>query len=70
MAEKPGNSPIIKAPKPFDNLAESAATDQVAAALTPDEQRELLRRVDAYRASRDPGEPAAQVIERLRRRYR
>jgi putative addiction module component (TIGR02574 family) len=69
MTDKPGNAPPIKAPKPFDDLAECAATDQMAAALTPDEQRELLRRLDEYRASRDPGEPAAQVVERLRRRY-
>lgn len=68
MADKPCQVPPIEPPKPLDDLSETSAAGQVAAPLTPEERHELRRRLDAYRTSRDPGEPAATVIEKLRLR--
>lgn len=51
-----------------EDLWDSIASDQNALPLTPDQQAELDRRLDAYEKDRDPGRPAEEVVADIRRR--
>ena len=51
-----------------EDLWDSIASDQNALPLTPEQQRELDRRLDAYKADGDPGRPAEDVIAEIRKR--
>lgn len=51
-----------------EDLWDSIAADQSALPLTPEQRAELDRRLDAYEADGDPGRPAEEVIEEIRRK--
>ncbi len=51
-----------------EDLLDSIAADQNALPLTPEQRAELDRRLDAYEADGDPGRPAEQVIEEIRKK--
>jgi putative addiction module component (TIGR02574 family) len=52
----------------FDDLWDSIAVKQHALELTPQQQLELDRRLDAYEVDRIPGRPAGEAIAEIRRR--
>jgi putative addiction module component (TIGR02574 family) len=51
-----------------EDLWDSIAADQNALPLTPEQRAELDRRLDAYEADGDPGRPAEEVIEEIRKK--
>lgn len=51
-----------------EDLWDSIAEDQNALPLTPEQRAELDRRLDAYEADGDPGRPAEEVIEEIRKK--
>jgi putative addiction module component (TIGR02574 family) len=51
-----------------EDLWDSIAADQNASPLTPEQRAELDRRLDAYEADGDPGRPAEEVIEEIRKK--
>jgi putative addiction module component (TIGR02574 family) len=51
-----------------EDLWDSIASNQNALPLTPEQQVELDRRLDAYEADGDPGRPAEDVITEIRKR--
>jgi putative addiction module component (TIGR02574 family) len=51
-----------------EDLWDSIASNQSALPLTPEQQAELDRRLDAYEADGDPGRPAGDVIMEIRKR--
>jgi len=51
-----------------EDLWDSIASNQNALPLTPEQQAELDRRLDAYEANGDPGRPAENVIAEIRKR--
>ena len=51
-----------------EDLWDSIAADQNAFPLTPEQRAELDRRLDAYEADGDPGRPAEEVIEEIRKK--
>lgn len=51
-----------------EDLWDSIASDQNALPLTPEQQGELDRRLDAYEKDGNPGRPAEDVIEEIRKR--
>ncbi len=51
-----------------EDLWDSIASDQDALPLTPEQQAELDRRLDAYEADGDPGRPVMDVIAEIRKR--
>lgn len=51
-----------------EDLWDSIASDRNALPLTPEQQAELDRRLDAYEADGDPGRPAEDVIAEIRNR--
>ena len=60
--------PVDERIRLVEDLWDSIASDQKALPLTPEQQAELDRRLDAYEADRDPGRPAEDVIAEIRRR--
>lgn len=50
-----------------EDLWDSIAADQCALPLTPEQRAELDRRFDAYEADGDPGRPAEEVVEEIRK---
>lgn len=51
-----------------EELWDSIAADQGVLRLTEAQRRELDRRLDAYELDRNPGRPAADVMEDIRKR--
>jgi putative addiction module component (TIGR02574 family) len=51
-----------------EDLWDSIAADQQTLQLTTEQKAELDRRLDAYETDRNPGRPALEVIEDIRRR--
>ena len=51
-----------------EDLWDSIASDQNALPLTPEQQAELDRRLDAYEADGHPGHPAENIIGEIRKR--
>ncbi len=51
-----------------EDLWDSIASDQNALPLTPEQQAELDRRLDAYEKDGNPGRPAEDVIADIRKR--
>jgi putative addiction module component (TIGR02574 family) len=51
-----------------EDLWDSIASDQSALPLTPEQQVELDRRIDAYEADGHLGRPAEDVIAEIRKR--
>jgi putative addiction module component (TIGR02574 family) len=51
-----------------EDLWDSIAADSSALPLTPEQRAELDRRLDAYEADGDPGRPAEEVIEEIRKK--
>lgn len=51
-----------------EELWDSIAADQGALALTDAQRRELDRRLDAYEADRNPGQPLQDVLSDIRKR--
>lgn len=51
-----------------EELWDSIAADQGVLPLTEAQRRELDRRLDAYELDRNPGRPAADVMEDIRKR--
>ena len=51
-----------------EDLWDSIASDQNALPLTPEQQTELDRRLDAYEANGVSGRPAEDVIAEIRKR--
>ncbi len=51
-----------------EDLWDSIAVEQEALSLTDEQKAELDRRLDAYEVDRNPGRPAAEVIEEIRRK--
>jgi putative addiction module component (TIGR02574 family) len=51
-----------------EDLWDSIASDQNALPLTPEQQAELDRRLDAYEANGHPGRTAEDVIGEIRKR--
>ena len=49
-----------------EDLWDSIARDQQALKLTPEQAAELNRRLDAFAADGAPGQPADEVIARIR----
>ena len=49
-----------------EDIWDSIAEDQGALPLTDAQREELDRRLEAYRVTKDPGEDAVEVIERIR----
>ena len=51
-----------------EDLWDSIASEQKALPLTPEQQTELDRRLDAYEKDGNPGRPAEDVIADIRKR--
>ncbi len=51
-----------------EDLWDSIASDQNALPLTPEQQAELDKRLDAYEKDGNPGRPAGEVIAEIRTR--
>lgn len=51
-----------------EDIWDSIAAEQEALPLTPQQRRELDRRLQAYRIDGDRGVPAVESIERIRSR--
>jgi putative addiction module component (TIGR02574 family) len=51
-----------------EDLWDSIAADQSLLPLTPEQQAELDRRLDAYESDGNPGRPAEDVIADIRKR--
>lgn len=51
-----------------EELWDSIAVDQKAISLTQAQKQELNRRLDAYEIDQNPGRPAADVMEAIRKR--
>lgn len=51
-----------------EELWDSIAADQGVLGITEAQRRELNRRLDAYELDRNPGRPAADVIDDIRKR--
>ena len=51
-----------------EELWDSIAADQGALALTDAQRLELDRRLDAYEADRNPGQPLEEVLTGIRKR--
>ena len=49
-----------------EDIWDSIAEDRGALPLTDAQREELDRRLEAYRGTKDPGEDAVEVIERIR----
>lgn len=60
--------PIDERIKLVEDLWDSIAADHEALPFTPEQKAELDKRLDAYEADKDPGQPAHEVIADLRRR--
>jgi len=54
--------------KLVEDIWDSIAAEQAEVPMTPAQQRELDARLETYRVDRDRGEPATEVIERIRAR--
>lgn len=52
--------------KLVEDIWDSIGVEQAAVPLTPGQQRELDARFEAYRVDRNRGEPAIEVIGRIR----
>ncbi len=51
-----------------EDLWDSIASDQNALPLTPEQRVELDQRLDAIEADGNPGRPAEEAIEKIRKR--
>lgn len=60
--------PVDERIRIIEDLWDSIAADQSALPLTPEQQAELDRRLDAYESDCNPGRPAEDVIADIRRR--
>ena len=68
MASKIQDLPLDERLKRVEDIWDSIAVEQAAVPMTPEQKRELDNRLDAYRAIREPGDPAIEVIEGIRTR--
>ncbi len=50
-----------------EDIWDSIAQDQEALQLTPEQAEELNRRLKAFRSDGDMGQPAGEVISRIRK---
>ena len=62
------NLPLDERIRLVEDLWDSIASDQNALPLTPEQQAELDRRLDAYEADGHPGRPAEDVMAEIRKR--
>jgi putative addiction module component (TIGR02574 family) len=53
--------------KLVEDIWDSIAAEQEALPITPEQRRELDRRLERYRVDGDRGAPAAESIERIRK---
>jgi putative addiction module component (TIGR02574 family) len=60
--------PLDERIKLVEDLWDSIAADQRAVSLTPAQQAELDRRLDAYDLDKNPGRPASKVLADIRRK--
>lgn len=60
--------PVDERIRLVEDLWDSIAADQHVLALTPEQQVELDKRLDAYEADKNPGRSAEEVIEDIRKR--
>ena len=60
--------PITERIRLVEDLWDSIAAEQAALPLTAEQRDELDRRLDAYAADGNPGQPAADVIAEIRNR--
>lgn len=51
-----------------EDLWDSIAADQRTLPLTQEQKSELDRRLDRYESDQDPGRPAADVLDDIRRK--
>jgi len=51
-----------------EDIWDSIAEEQEALPISDAQRRELDRRLEAYRLSKEPGVPAVEAIERIRAR--
>ena len=68
MNSKLRNLPLDERIRLVEDLWDSIASDQNSLPLTPEQQAELDRRLDAYQTDGDPGRPAEDVIAEIRKR--
>ena len=68
VASKIQDLPLDERLKRVEDIWDSIAVEQAAVPMTPEQKRELDNRLDAYRAIREPGDPAIEVIEGIRAR--
>ena len=68
MATKPQQLPVEERIKLVEDLWDSIAADQQALRLTPEQQAELDRRLDAYEADKNPGRSATHAVADIRRK--
>ena len=68
MATNIQDFPLDKRFKLVDDIRETITAEQAAVPMTSEQKRELDNRLDVYQAIRDPGDPAGEVIERIRAR--
>lgn len=68
MATKTQDLPIDRRFKLVDDIGETITLEQAAVPMTAEQKCELDIRLEVYRAIRDPGDPAGEVIERIRAR--
>jgi putative addiction module component (TIGR02574 family) len=60
--------PIAERIRLVEDLWDSIAAEQDTLPLTPEQRAELDRRLDAYAADGNRGQPAAEVIADIRKR--
>jgi putative addiction module component (TIGR02574 family) len=60
--------PVEERIRVVEDLWDSIAADQNALPLTPDQKKELDRRLDAYEIDKNPGRLAADAIADIRRK--
>lgn len=60
--------PLDERSRRVEDIWNGFADDREAPGISDEQRRELERRLEACRLSNDPDAPAAQVIERIRRR--
>lgn len=60
--------PIQERMRLVEELWDSIASDQHALPLTDAQRAELDRRLDAYHADGNPGRPAEEVMEKIRKK--
>ena len=67
MNSKLQELPLDERIKLVEDIWDSIAADQQALPLTPEQRAELDRRLDAFEADKDRGQPVDEVIAEIRR---